>query len=228
LFSHQDCFGGCTDPNQGFYGYMDEVRLWKTVRTQDEIMKHMRWASGLENNKDLAAYWKFNDPDNDNGQFRRHVIAKDSSGKGNDLSLINPPFRTDVEIKGSGGSLHTGKLEFKNNLAVDKTVKGMPDKSFTVEFWARGKKLSKAQTSQVGWGGFWWGAGVREAATGISSSSSSRIPSSCRSCHRPLDVAVHLLVQDCAGQHGTLVYLLLDTVYSMLCHLLAEASCTAC
>jgi hypothetical protein len=145
----QDCFAGCTDPNQGFYGYMDEVRLWKTVRTQDEIMRHMRWASGLENNKDLVAYWKFNDPDTDNGQFRRHVIAKDSSGKGNDLSLINPPFRTDVEIKGTGGSLHTGKLEFKNNLAVDKTVKGMPQKSFTVEFWARGKTLSKQQTSQV-------------------------------------------------------------------------------
>jgi len=145
LGGEQDCFGGCTDPSQGFYGYMDEVRLWKTVRTQDDILKHMRWASGLENHADLAAYWKFNDPDEDNGQFRRHMVAKDSSGKGNDLSLLNPPFRADVEIKQGANSLHTGKLEFKNNLAVDKNAKGMPEKSFTVEFWAKGRKLGEDQ-----------------------------------------------------------------------------------
>jgi hypothetical protein len=68
--SSQDCFGGCTDPSQGFYGVMDEVRIWKTVRSQDDIIRHMRWASGLENNADLIAYWQFNDPDSDNGQFR--------------------------------------------------------------------------------------------------------------------------------------------------------------
>ncbi len=41
------------------------------MRSQEDILKHMRWASGLENHNDLAAYWKFNDPDTDNGQFRR-------------------------------------------------------------------------------------------------------------------------------------------------------------
>ena len=132
---------------------MDEVRLWKTVRTQDDILKHMRWASGLENHADLAAYWKFNDPDEDNGQFRRHMVAKDSSGKGNDLSLLNPPFRADVEIKQGENTLHTGKLEFKNNLAVDKNAKGMPDKSFTVEFWAKGRKLGDDQDTMVRGGG---------------------------------------------------------------------------
>ena len=66
----QDCFGGCTDPSQGFYGSMDEVRIWKVVRSQDQIIKHMRWSTGLENDKNLVAYWKFNDPDTDNGQFR--------------------------------------------------------------------------------------------------------------------------------------------------------------
>jgi hypothetical protein len=128
----QDCFGGCTDPSQGFYGRMDEVggcwlvglvlawcvtllprfvltslqrrprvrgageqpgsntsysrittttthsniinqiqvRIWKTVRSQEELINHMWWATGLENHKDLVAYWKFNDPDSDDGQFR--------------------------------------------------------------------------------------------------------------------------------------------------------------
>jgi hypothetical protein len=69
-YAFQDCFGGCTDPSQGFYGMMDEVRIWKTVRSQDDIIRHMRWASGLENNADLIAYWQFNDPDSDNGQFK--------------------------------------------------------------------------------------------------------------------------------------------------------------
>jgi hypothetical protein len=49
---------------------MDEVRIWKVVRSQDEIIRHMRWSTGFENNPSLVAYWKFNDPDTDNGQFR--------------------------------------------------------------------------------------------------------------------------------------------------------------
>lgn len=40
-----------------------QVRLWKTERTQEEILTNMRKASGLENHSDLLAYWKFNDPD---------------------------------------------------------------------------------------------------------------------------------------------------------------------
>jgi hypothetical protein len=52
-----------------------------------------------------VAYWKFNDPDQDGGMFKRHTVAKDSSGKGNDLSLLNPPLRHDVTIN---QSLSTG------------------------------------------------------------------------------------------------------------------------
>jgi hypothetical protein len=148
-------------------------------------------ASGLENNDELVAYWKFNDPDQDGGIFRRHTVAKDSSGKGNDLSLLNPPLRHDVTINSSlstgappppprpallraarraaprpaarphhhrrhrhthththkhtpPGPRRAGKLEFKNNVALGKAVKGFPDKSFTVEFWARGPALDEA------------------------------------------------------------------------------------
>ncbi len=46
------------------------MRIWKVVRSQADIMRHMRWASGLENQPDLVAYWKFNEPDGDEGQFR--------------------------------------------------------------------------------------------------------------------------------------------------------------
>jgi hypothetical protein len=73
--------------------------------------------------------------------LRRHAIAKDSSGKGNDISLLSSPSRMDTEIKSGGNALRTGSLGFKNNVALNKAVKGMPEKSFTVEFWARSKKL---------------------------------------------------------------------------------------
>lgn len=42
-----------------------------------------------------------------------------------------------------------GRLEFKNNLALNKHTKGMPDKSFTVEFWARGQPLDAKGHTQV-------------------------------------------------------------------------------
>lgn len=47
LGGEQDCFGGCVDPQQGFYGSMDEVRIWKVVRTQEQIMRSMRCESRL-------------------------------------------------------------------------------------------------------------------------------------------------------------------------------------
>ncbi|GBF95024.1 hypothetical protein Rsub_07525 [Raphidocelis subcapitata] len=71
-----DCFGGCTDSTQGFYGVMDEVRLWRVKRSQADILRSMRLASGLEGHQDLVAYWKFNDPDGDEGAFRTHMVVR--------------------------------------------------------------------------------------------------------------------------------------------------------
>jgi hypothetical protein len=81
------------------------------------------------------------------------MVAKDSSGKGNDLSLVASPTRHDADIRSGGNSLHTGSLSFKNNVAVNKAVKGMPEKDFTIEFWAKGAKLdSDKPEMQVGEG----------------------------------------------------------------------------
>jgi hypothetical protein len=51
-----------------------QIRIWKVKRSQADIIRHMRWSSGLENHADLTAYWKFNDPDTDGGQFRQHLV----------------------------------------------------------------------------------------------------------------------------------------------------------
>ena len=40
--------------------------------------------------QDLAAYWHFDDPQS-NGIYRETLVARDSSGRGNDLPLITLP-----------------------------------------------------------------------------------------------------------------------------------------
>ncbi|KAK9814590.1 hypothetical protein WJX72_008328 [[Myrmecia] bisecta] len=137
LGGEQDCYGGCTDSDQGFYGFMDEVRIWQTARTQEEILATMRSGSSLENHKDLVAYWQFNDPDEDGGLVKVHLVAKDSSGRGNDLPLIVPPERQDVTIDKDGKHFPTSALSFQNNYAMNSEMTGMPTRDVTVEFWAR-------------------------------------------------------------------------------------------
>ncbi|GAX75344.1 hypothetical protein CEUSTIGMA_g2789.t1, partial [Chlamydomonas eustigma] len=170
LGGEQDCYGGCTDPSQGFNGLLDEVRIWRTVRSQQDILDSMRLATGplkgssSDLQSDLVAYWKFNDADDDEGQFRHHVQALDSSTYHNHLQLLTPPRLQPAAIilpptaataypsdagtppsqRGSNATssvLKTGSLSLRNNYAINKQARGMPKKSFTIELWARGKKL---------------------------------------------------------------------------------------
>lgn len=48
--------------------------------------------------------------DEDDGQFRRHLLARDSSGHGNDLPLEHAPERYDGVIKASKKSSQQGEL----------------------------------------------------------------------------------------------------------------------
>ncbi|KAG1674619.1 hypothetical protein FOA52_001868 [Chlamydomonas sp. UWO 241] len=150
LGGEQDCYAGCTDPGQGFNGMLDEVRIWRVVRTQTQILDGMRRVSGLETEADLVAYWKFDDADVDEGQFRLHTSARDSSRYGNHLALQHPPTPRKVVIEpplmpGSGSSvsppLDTSSLQFRNNHGVCDPTRAMPQGSFTIELWARGAEL---------------------------------------------------------------------------------------
>ncbi|KAK9918751.1 hypothetical protein WJX75_006574 [Coccomyxa subellipsoidea] len=138
LGGEQDCYGGCTDAGQAFYGLMDEVRLWKVERSAGDILKFMRRTGGsLDNHRNLIAYWKFNEPDEADGQMSAHLVAKDSSGNGNDLPLVSPPLHFDADIKKDGKQLSTGSLNFANNYVFNPEMINMPESDFTVEFWAR-------------------------------------------------------------------------------------------
>lgn len=137
LGAEQDCYGGCTDRGQGFFGAMDEVRLWRVERTQEQILAHMRDMQTLDNHPDLAAYWHFNDPQ-DNGIYRESLVARDASGRGNDLPLVTLPSLSTQRIDAGGGqAFDAGVASFRNNYAANQGLAGMPDRDVSVEFWAR-------------------------------------------------------------------------------------------
>ncbi len=66
--------------------------------------------------------------DNDEGMFRSHTQALDSSGKGNHLPLINPPAPRPAiipmppAVPGPNVPLITSALQFRNNFAMSKSV----------------------------------------------------------------------------------------------------------
>ncbi|PRW20453.1 concanavalin A-like lectin glucanase [Chlorella sorokiniana] len=136
LGAEQDCYGGCTDRGQGYHGLMDEVRLWRVARSQADILAHMRDSTGLDGHQDLAAYWKFNDPEL-NGIYRETLVAKDSSGWGNDLRLVTLPTARKETIEQGSSRLEAGAMAFRNNYAMQQTYSGMPERDITIEFWAR-------------------------------------------------------------------------------------------
>lgn len=68
---------------QWFQGEIDEVRIWNTVRTKDQIQASYGPLSGSDSA--LAAYWKL---DEDSG-----VLAYDATWKGNTGTLYNGPAR---------------------------------------------------------------------------------------------------------------------------------------
>ncbi len=167
LGAEQDCYGGCLDKGQGFNGEMDEVRVWKVARSQDDILKHMRDSEGLDNHPDLAAYWKLNDPI-DNGAGTR--VAKDFSGRGNDLVLATMPKYSSQTISSklySKSLPNAGIASFKNNYAMNQNFRGMPIGDISIEFWARtpAYKLGEANVYYefVSYAGF---SGEKSSSTG--------------------------------------------------------------
>jgi hypothetical protein len=84
LGQEQDSRGGGFDTAQAFLGQMDEVRIWNTVRSQQEIQASMTHPlTGSESG--LAAYYRFDE----GGGIR----AYDTTPSHNDGALYHRPFR---------------------------------------------------------------------------------------------------------------------------------------
>ncbi len=120
----QDCQGGCFDSATGasgkvsevsdqeygpqdFFGLIEEMRIWKVVRTPDQIKAGMRAddgraASGFnkpgvdKDDTNLVAYWKF-----DEGAG---YTVHDVTGHGHDLIMAEPPTWSVVRWLSSCGN----------------------------------------------------------------------------------------------------------------------------
>lgn len=136
LGGEQDCYGGCVDAEQAYYGMMDEVRIWGVARSQSDIITGMRNSTSIASADGLVAYWKFDEPEGLTAASG-YLKAKDHSGCGNDLPLISPPIYSKATITSGEGHLSTGMLSFQNNYAIATGATAMPARDFTVEFWAR-------------------------------------------------------------------------------------------
>lgn len=141
----QDCFGGCTESGQSFYGLMDEVRLWSVERSQKEIQRHMRNGADIVNQKGLVGYWKFDDSVSA-GKPVDLTLARDSSGNNNHLTVKTHPVHAKANIN---GRFQANTLDFSNNYAINTQVEGMPDKDVTVEFWAKTPALNSDDQGDV-------------------------------------------------------------------------------
>eukprot|EP01023_Acetabularia_acetabulum_P045632 TRINITY_DN4636_c0_g1_i1.p1 TRINITY_DN4636_c0_g1~~TRINITY_DN4636_c0_g1_i1.p1 ORF type:complete len:894 (+),score=183.65 TRINITY_DN4636_c0_g1_i1:220-2682(+) len=97
--------------------------------------------SGDFDDDNLVAYWKFDDPDTDSQDSLSYQIAKDSSKYGNNLFLKTVPSSSAVEITKNGESLQTHALSFHNNYAMQPNFEDMPQRDFTIEFWAKTGEL---------------------------------------------------------------------------------------
>eukprot|EP01025_Chloroclados_australasicus_P009636 TRINITY_DN1368_c0_g1_i9.p1 TRINITY_DN1368_c0_g1~~TRINITY_DN1368_c0_g1_i9.p1 ORF type:complete len:1131 (+),score=146.11 TRINITY_DN1368_c0_g1_i9:92-3394(+) len=130
LGSDQDCLAGCTSAQQSFYGMMDEIKLWRRVLSEEEIILNMRQPLDVSNTvpSDLIAYWNF-----DTLNPTNHTTP-DLSGNGHDLLLQHNPVsvREDPTEKAPSDTSY-----FKNAWAMNTDVTDMPDEDFTVEFWAQ-------------------------------------------------------------------------------------------
>lgn len=142
LGGEQDCYGGCLDEGQQYFGMMDEVRVWRSERTQGQIQQWMRRTSSeLSGHRDLVLAYTFDDeqPLDSSDRSGPRTQATDVSGKGNVLPLVNLPKEGPVDINPGGGSKHlkTTALTFKNNYAMLSHAIDMPQEDFTVAMWAR-------------------------------------------------------------------------------------------
>ena len=155
LGAEQDCFGGCTEASQSFYGFMDDVRLWNVARSADDILRDFR--GFVENEEEqlsqdnLIAYWRFDDPDG-RTQWTTHDIARDFSKHGNDLTLLSRPYHfkeileySTTIFRDADDDIKLNALRFDNNYASNSAVQHFPKRSFTVEFWAKLEAHTDAQ-----------------------------------------------------------------------------------
>lgn len=141
LKSNNNFYIGCANGTRFFFdGFIAEVRVWKTVRTQAEIQQGMNAPlSGQEEN--LLAYWPLDDG--------KGAIAHDQSSHGNHGTIHNESWQAvQVPLQKRAQSLPgedtLNLLQFNGkDVFIDCGKLDLNNTSFTIEFWAKRQKHGK-------------------------------------------------------------------------------------
>jgi hypothetical protein len=102
-------------------GALDEVKIYNYIRTQKQVLEDM--SANAQASKNLVGYWKF---DEGGG-----TTAKDSSGKGNDLTVTTAQWKDTGKINKA--------LDYPGNgqaLTADSPALDFGTNDFSVSFWA--------------------------------------------------------------------------------------------
>ncbi|MFI1170059.1 LamG-like jellyroll fold domain-containing protein [Streptomyces melanogenes] len=109
---------------QSFHGVLEEVRIWRTARTQEQVLDNL--FTRLKGEKeDLIAYWSFDRASTDESA---HVV-RDEGLRGNDLTLHDAPRRPAAVLSTAPVSSDTAQV--RSALAAmrtpfHETVSGAP------------------------------------------------------------------------------------------------------
>ncbi|MFJ6658378.1 LamG-like jellyroll fold domain-containing protein [Streptomyces sp. NPDC091377] len=107
--------GGAGTLRDVFEGSVEDVRLWRTARTPEQILDHL--FTRLNSDKqDLLGYWPFDD----GSATADTTLARDHSLRGNDLSLA-PSGRTETRLVLSTAPVSTDTAAVRSAIAGVRT-----------------------------------------------------------------------------------------------------------
>jgi hypothetical protein len=123
-------------PENKFYGEVDEVRLWNTARTLDQIREnmHLTLPNGANN---LINYFQFNEENPSNFAFDNvsgnnlnvsgaiWVESQANVSNGTSFTVSNPSIETDYEFTGTNLTLNFGNSIGTGNVVVSR-LDGLP------------------------------------------------------------------------------------------------------
>lgn len=122
-----------------FSGIIAEVRLWRTVRTQDQIRETMyRRLIGDYSKDGLIGYWQFEE-DRASKTYVYNLAAPDGGSKVPSIPLFTPPSKIQpqfgLELNGQTDYINCGSFEIKT--------------AITFEAWVRVEQNQRQQESLI-------------------------------------------------------------------------------
>lgn len=83
-----------------FIGYLDEFRIWSSIRTSTQLKNNMH--KNIDSDDSLKVYYRFNEPSFTANQYQASAIVLDYSGNGLHIAILGTLGSFDPKLKISG------------------------------------------------------------------------------------------------------------------------------